>query len=241
MERRRHEKNRLNVEIKRLQRCDEVDVTTLNRLRGQTETPYVLNQIEKLLAKSKAYREQLGELTIRMESVLSGSLDSQLLKDEQEEHNTAREKTNVTLQRKKEIAQKKAEQSVTSIAFYQSSRKSDREFRYKTRSSKRSYTHFVRACNSIPDYIRRNLREMPNNKGYFWKSVACYGERPAESGQPTVLFDRRRGLLVIHEWTETEYRVYNKKGSARKVLQSCTRRRPKQGVAHEIPMTRKGA
>lgn len=238
MERRRHEKNRLAVEIKRLQRCDEVDVATLNRLRGQMETPYILGQIEKLLEKSKARQEELGQLKTRMEEVVAGTLDTELFKEEQEEHNLAKEKTSVTLQRKKDIAQKKAEQSVVSKAYYQSSRKSDRQNRYNVRSQKRSYQHFVRACNSIPDYMRRNLKEMPNNKGYFWKSVACYGERPAEPGQPTVLFDRKKGLLVIHEWTAREYRLYHKKGRDRKVLQSCTRRRPKQGVAHKIPIRR---
>ena len=82
----------------------------------------------------------------------------------------------------------------------------------------------------MPDYMKRNLADMPNNKGYYWKSVACYGEKPAEKGKPLVLFDRKKGgVMVIHEWSDTEYRVYHKQGKEKKVLQS-TQMRSKKSV-----------
>jgi hypothetical protein len=42
---------------------------------------------------------------------------------------------------------------------------------------------------------------MPNNKGYIWRGVQYYGHKDPE-GNNCVLFESKRGVLHIHEWSE---------------------------------------
>jgi hypothetical protein len=67
---------------------------------------------------------------------------------------------------------------------------------------------------------------MPNNKGYIWKNISCYGERPPTPGEPVILFETQKdGLLIIHETTDKETKIWYKKGNSKKILHSCTPRR----------------
>ena len=199
------------------------------RMRHQAETSFVKNQLSKIKEKNAERREKRSELTERLDRLNSGLLDDELRAEIKEQMAEASEKARVTKQRKKDLAADKAAKSVISKAYYQASRRQDRQNRYQKKNIDRSYRHFQRACNSVPDYMLRNLSQMPSNKGYYWKSVACYGDLPAEPGKPTVLFDRRRGgAMVIHEWTPDEYKVYEKKGKDRKTLVSSQARRKRE-------------
>lgn len=97
--------------------------------------------------------------------------------------------------------------------------KEDRKSGYQTKRDK-EYEHFLRVCDSIPDYMLKKLKTMPNNKGYIWRNVFCYGNLKAEEGQPTIMFEKKNGILVIHEWTNTEYKIWHKEGKENKVLQN---------------------
>ena len=55
----------------------------------------------------------------------------------------------------------------------------------------------------------RNLKNMPNNRGYIWKNTWLLGEKPAEPGRPTILHDRNR----IEEHDEYETRIYEKRAA----------------------------
>jgi hypothetical protein len=84
----------------------------------------------------------------------------------------------------------------------------------------RAYTYYARIRDSIPSYMARNLKEMPNNKGYYWRDIAYFGHLPAEKKKPIVLFDKdsRTKILTIHEWSPTEYKIFEKHGDTRKEL-----------------------
>ena len=92
----------------------------------------------------------------------------------------------------------------------------------------RSNWRYVKIVDSIPDYKKRNLKEMAGNKGYIWKGVHLYGLRPKEKPfRKTVLFEKLpRGLLNIHEWNDNMYRMYEKQGQQAKVLTVSERRKP---------------
>ena len=223
---RRREYNRITDEIRYIDMVMEKSKATVRRMQNQAESDFTKVQLSKIKAKNAERKETKDRLTERLEHLKSGLLDAELRAGARAQTDEANEKSRVTKQRKKELAADKEAKSVISKAYYQASRRQDRENKYANKNMGRSYRHFCRACSSIPDYMLRNLSEMPNNKGYFWKSVACYGDLPAERGKPTVLFDRKRGgIMVIHEWTPNEYKVYEKKGKDRKVLVSCTQRR----------------
>lgn len=81
------------------------------------------------------------------------------------------------------------------------------------------YKYFTKLSNTIPPYILKNLKKMPNNKGYIWKGMQCFGELPADNNYNTVLFENAgKDLIHIHEWTKTEYKIYEKYGKNNKIL-----------------------
>ena len=77
----------------------------------------------------------------------------------------------------------------------------------------------------LPNYMRRNLKEMPNNKGYIFRGIQYYGYKPAQRNKPVVLFEKNRGVLNIHEITKDEHKIYQKlnKNSKNKLI-SCVKR-----------------
>ena len=226
---RRHEYNRIMDELRHIDMSIDKDEATAVRMRHQTKSSFTEAQLSKISQKNIKRKEEREQLTERLRKLDAGLLDSELRAQIKMQMDEANEKTRVTRQRKKALAANKEAQSVISKAYYQASRDADRKNRYLKRDMDRSYRHFIKACNSVPDYMLRNLSNMPNNKGYIWKSVACYGELPAEQGQPTVLFDRRRGgTLVIHEWSTDEYKKYEKQGKDPKVLVHSSLRRKRQ-------------
>ena len=95
---------------------------------------------------------------------------------------------------------------------------SSNDNRQEQRDMRYAYKYFNNVCDSLPDYMKKNLPEMPNNKGYIWRGVYFYGYLPERPG-PCVMFEKKKGgILVIHEYIENEYRRYEKMGKERKKL-----------------------
>ena len=93
-----------------------------------------------------------------------------------------------------------------------------RNYKQKERDVKYAYKYYNKVVDTLPSYIKNNLTDIPNNKGYIWRGVHFYGELPEESG-PRVMFEKQRGgLLIIHEYNHNEYRIYEKEGRNRKKL-----------------------
>ena len=83
---------------------------------------------------------------------------------------------------------------------------------------KRAYKYFNSVSDTIPEYLMKKLKQMPNNKGYIWRGVYFYGQKPAEKNRPITMFEKNKGVLKIHEWHENKYQLWKKEGDARKVL-----------------------
>ena len=101
----------------------------------------------------------------------------------------------------------------------------------------KAFKRYISIQDSIPDYINRNLQEMPCNKGYVWKQVHLYGLRPPEKPfNKTVLFEKLpRQLTRIHEWANNYYRIYRKEGREIKTLESSEKRVKKRVKKYEPP------
>ena len=63
----------------------------------------------------------------------------------------------------------------------------------------RGYNHYWHAIDSLPSYMAKNLKEMPNNKGYRWKGVVFYGLLSEQRDQPQIVFEKSPQGLIIHE------------------------------------------
>lgn len=104
----------------------------------------------------------------------------------------------------------------------------------KQKEMDRSYRHYLKTVDTIPDFINKKLARMPGNKGYIWRGIHCYGALPHEPGEPIVMFEKRGNTLVIYETTDDRHRVYTKVGNDRKVLAYDTPRHKNAGGATSI-------
>lgn len=84
--------------------------------------------------------------------------------------------------------------------------KYDRSFRnVSEREMDRAYNYMEKMTGNMPDYMKKNLIRLPNNKGYIWRGIHFYGHRPAQ-GSTTTLFEKN----LIHTWGHDGYTVTKK-------------------------------
>tara|TARA_A100001015_G_scaffold296206_1_gene376193 strand:- start:50 stop:718 length:669 start_codon:yes stop_codon:yes gene_type:complete len=74
-------------------------------------------------------------------------------------------KKDLTNKNNKEISQK----------YYKNSYQSNRKEKFLQKDFNYHYRLFQKKSASLPTYIKRNLKHMPNNKGYIWKGVWFFG------------------------------------------------------------------
>jgi len=225
---RRSERHKVKIEIRDQEKYNELDSATIQRFKRTNATEFNVKQIEKLKIKIADRNEKLLDLRDRLLTIDTGCLDDELNETLAKSKAEIDIKTAETKRKKIENKKEKMERKAVGDAYWKATIKACRAQRYLVKDCARSYNHFTKSCDSIPPYMKRNLADMPNNKGYIWKSIHCYGELKPERNKPTVLFEKKRGgVLVIHEWTAREYRVYEKVGKDRKTLVSRQMKKPK--------------
>ena len=178
--------------------------------------------IEKIIKKNDEYNMEIETLNKRLSELTLGSLDIELTSVLNK--NTEDMKKNVAkaTQKIKEKQIEKEKDKETIDNYYKSSRDTNR---ISAKSMEKETNKFFYFCDSIPDYIRRNLDEMPGNKGYIWKGVWCFGKLPEERGKPIIMFEKcRDGIMKIYEIDDRERRIFEKRGKDRKILISIESR-----------------
>jgi hypothetical protein len=213
-QRRKHEKTRIQNECRELSGYIKTNTSTLRRIKAsESNTDFTRTQITKLSSQIEEYQEQIRELVNR-EGLLSNGMLDDYISNKYLEMRANSEKNKYDKDKKKELemASNKIRKDV-SQTFWDATVSSQRKDRYNLKDKIHSYKYFLKCCDSLPPHIRNNLRNMPNNKGYIWRGVYCYGEKPAEKGQPVVMFEKHKdNILIIHEWSKNEYRKYEKAG-----------------------------
>lgn len=87
------------------------------------------------------------------------------------------------------------------------------------------YRVFSKAKDTLPEYMRENLKVMSNNKGYIWRDCWFFGEQSPEPRQPLVMFEKKGPILYIHELDSRQHRIYEKHGKEKKKLVSSVARK----------------
>ena len=161
-------------------------------------------------------------MTRRSEDISSGLLDEELVQEMSDTKNKMIAANELMVAKKNRLREQKQIASDKSKLFYQKTASADRENRFREKDMQRAYLHYLKMVDTIPEYISKNLEEMPNNKGYVWRGIECYGKNDgAQGGGSTILFEKQKGgMLVIHDRTPTEYKIFHKKGKDRKILYS---------------------
>lgn len=203
IDKRRGESIRIKNQIRQEKVYIQNDESAIERMR-KTTGEWSSEQIANRKVKNSLRENEISFLQKRLDGVEKGEFDIEFL-------GTAK------AQKPKDLPVAKQK----SVIFHKL--RSDNNIK---REIEKNWQYFVKTRETIPAYMLKKLKNMPNNKGYIWKSIYCYGERPANLGEPVILFETQKdGVLVIHETTEKEYKIWHKKGTSKKILHSCTPRR----------------
>ena len=134
-----------------------------------------------------------------------------------------------------EKLEKNKEEKVILKGFFSDQKAINKDKRDKRYQMKKAYYHMVRTDGRFPDYLRKKLKKMTNNRGYIYNSIRYYGELPENEFEPILLFERKRdGTLLTHEYTDDEYIVHSRPKNGR---QSVIKR---EKIVHKVPeMARK--
>ena len=217
--RRRLKANSIKLEINECKKFIERSTKTIGRLKhSNLGIEFVRKQIDKLKTSISEKEEKLSVLNSQIVIVDKGGLDNEIdmeySKNKSRKNKLDRDKEKITKENKKEKQEKKEKYK----KYWDGIVGAARSERQKMRDMRYAQSYFEKTFDNLPEYMKRNLADMPNNKGYIWKGIYFYGDLPEQSG-PRVLFEKRKGgLLIIHEYTDKEYKLFEKNGKERKRL-----------------------
>lgn len=215
----REEKNTIHQNIQYKRTAIERYKITISNLKHQQGSDFVRKSIEKNKDQIVKLGGEIGSLEKRLEDLRGGLLDkelqSQILLDSGQFIKSLRE----AKQKKVGAKQKKEQNREISRNKFLHNKQLDRSRRYLQKEMRKAYWHYSKAADTIPEYMKKNLREMPQNKAYKWKDVILFGNKKIQKNKPTAIFNRiRGGILEIEEWTPTRNSIYHKKGKDKKIL-----------------------
>jgi len=208
-------RNQINIDITRITKAQQRDDETLANLPKLflNKTTLELKHSE-IVEHMRKRDEELTLLRQREIDIMAGKYDETFISDK-----ISRDKTiekNKNDQGKKQIILDQENEDKKSILCMKN--KEQNEERQKLKDIRYFYKYFCKVNDSLPNYIRNNLREMPNNKGYIFRGLWMFGELPEEKGKPILLFEKMGGNLMIHEYDKHEYKLYEKRGKEKKKL-----------------------
>lgn len=153
---------------------DEDNIVKLTKY--QSNLTLKQNELQKCITLKGEAEEELRETKNgNNDEMLT---DKFLMKKKQKEDNKIRrdEKKKEWIDTHKTISKK----------YYQNSYQARRKEKYKEKDYKYHYNLFMKKSNSAPNYILKNLRNMPNNRGYIWKGVWFWGRLPQKENDNTM-------------------------------------------------------
>jgi hypothetical protein len=75
----------------------------------------------------------------------------------------------------------------------------------------REYNYVIKITETMPNYIKENLKTMTNNKGYIWKGIYYFGEIVKEDISKYIFYEKNINSLLVHEITNDNYIINQKK------------------------------
>jgi rubrerythrin len=193
--------NNTYTDITRTEKAQERDRQVIKELRSlNLGAELSLKKKEELELQIEKREEQLTLLRKKLIDIENGLYDEQLISK--------------PVERVKKIFTKKKPENTE---LY----KNDYSEKYATKDYNYFLKQYYKIDDSLPDYIRENLKDMPNNKGYIWRNCWFMGRKKEETNQPIIMFEKLRGgILRIHEYDTYEHRIFDKVGKERRQLVS---------------------
>lgn len=217
----------MEVQLRRIRNETEDDIRTLERsiLRcqenitrlkgsGQKLNPKVL--IERNQAEIEKFNEELLGLRRKLGEIESGQYEEKLRLELEQNKKAIQNKTAATKKKKAEskviTTTEPKKKSFTNSSNHRFS--GSRDFDYAERQ-------YFRDCASVPDHLREKLKNMPNNMGYIWKDIWCFGDKPTERNMGEItLYEKRNQQFLMHVYNSKNrmYYLYDKDNTGKKKL-----------------------
>jgi len=220
------ERNKIYNDIKNLDVIISRNIETIKRfLSKSSQTVFDKKQVSEREKQNDINNNNLKLLKERLVSLNSGLLDNELKDNSNVITNKLIEQNKLVQDKQiKKIEDKQKKKDDQELQYKNKNREpSDK---YLEKQMKYELKNFFTLSKYIPDYIKRNLAEMPNNKGYIVKNkyidMWCLGELPAEPNKPLILFEKQKDTMFITEIDNNFTYVYEKKGTGKRILISKT-------------------
>jgi len=162
------------------------------------------------LSRTTSYDEKIQSLNALMTSL---TVDTPAFVEYYEQQRSMADRAvEIRLRKKEESIQEEQERKAKVDSFYADRRQANRTERRQKKDIVRDWDYLHRVEESVPGYIRENLSNMPNNKGYIWRGVQYFGALPHQGpANEWVMFERKGNRNLVHEVRYGHYhRVFEK-------------------------------
>lgn len=174
--------------------------------------------------RTSSYDEKIERLTAALQGLTADT--PAFLAYYEEQRAMAQHATDMKKQKKEDALHEDEEKKTQLKTYYAAENKETRAVRWQKHQMARDWQYLQRVEESLPPYMRENLSNMPNNKGYIWRGVQYFGARPAQGpSNEWVLFERRGQKQLIHEVRYGHYHRIFEKGDRGK----------NKKLVHEVP------
>lgn len=220
-------KTEVEHELKETQRLIQKDKDTIQRLRhSNMNIDFLEKQTQRIRESCLEKEEKVKSLLSRLEDFNTGKLDDEINKIYQKGTEETKMKFELTVVKKKEKKQEKLKNKAKTKQHIKVIKDSNREQRYLKKNIKYDYKNFLKSVDLLPEYMKRNLKTMPNNKGYYWRGCIFFGDKPYNPRHSTVIFEKKKGgVMRITDFNDYETKIYEKIKDEKRKLISCQPRR----------------
>ena len=217
-QRRRQYASEVRLQIIRLEKSQQRDSDILENItKIGLSQDMVIKKRRDIEDNMNKRVEEIFQLEQREQEYLSGRLDKEKIEKYKNGQQVDKNRRNDIIEKHKKFV-KEEEIMKEKIGRRQTKENEDK---YIEKNYNYYYRQFCKAEETLPNYIRANLDDMPNNKGYIWRGCWFMGNKKREYNSPLIMFEKQKGgILCINEIDDYEHRLYKKRGKERKVLVS---------------------
>jgi hypothetical protein len=210
----------INTDLARLALHQKRDEEALkNIIRMDISKEIIDKKTEEYNRNIDKRNKEISLLKQKEIDVRNGNYDEEMNKEATKNKVVASNRNNDITKRKKQAIINKKDRLDN---IYKKQKNEIDQIKQDNREYNFGFDQYMKAVNTLPDYMRENLKEMSNNKGYIWRSCWFLGEKERERNAPLILFEKIRGnIMKIHEIDKYQHKIFEKIGKDKKVLVSC--------------------
>jgi hypothetical protein len=220
LEKRNRKRHSLLNEIKDIEKSISRSKEASSRIQSSGfDFEYIQKETTTLSNLINEKEKRLEEINSKLLLISSGELDVEIENEYVQNKQQIDVKTKKTKEKKVKESEDSQKNKKVSKQYSDNIYNDKQIYKQTERDIKYAYNYFCKIIDSLPDYMKKKLSEMPNNKGYYWRGVCFYGKLEDDNSNTSVLFEKSKGnVLFIHEYTRDEYIKYEKVGNNRKKL-----------------------